>query len=134
MKTIIVTLALFCVGLVIAGSAEGNRVLVLLDDSSTQQTHSLFFHSLSGTSLVFMQRSMLLRMLKQKGNIFLIIFIFLARGYQLSFFAADDSRLALTKFGEYQYDHLIIFSSKVEGKSGGGSTCHELDFTTFSIH
>jgi oligosaccharyltransferase complex subunit beta len=88
MKTIIVTLALFCVGLVIAGSAEGNRVLVLLDDSSTQQTHSLFFHSLS------------------------------ARGYQLSFFAADDSRLALTKFGEYQYDHLIIFSSKVEEFGG----------------
>jgi hypothetical protein len=86
MKTIIVTLALFCVGLVIAGSAEGNRVLVLLDDSSTQQTHSLFFHSLSGTSLVFMQRSMLLRMLKQKGNNFSNIFYFFSSWLSTLFF------------------------------------------------
>ena len=33
----------------------------------------------------------------------------------MNFKAADDSSLALMKYGEYLYDHLIIFSPSVEG-------------------
>ena len=38
------------------------------------------------------------------------------KGFELNFKAADDSTLALMKYGEYLYDHLIIFSPSVEGK------------------
>ncbi len=62
------------------------RVLVLLDNFGVRETHSNYFKSLRDD------------------------------GFQLNFKTADDSSLTLTKYGEYLYDHLIIFSPTVVGK------------------
>ena len=37
------------------------------------------------------------------------------RGFDLTYKTADDSALALVKYGEFLYDNLIIFSPSVEG-------------------
>lgn len=39
------------------------------------------------------------------------------RGFDLTFKTADDPSLSLIKYGQFLYDHLIIFSPSVEGKS-----------------
>merc|ERR1711931_595413 len=62
--------------------------LVLIDNASTKETHSIFFG-----------------LLKEQG-------------FQLTFKTADDSGLALTKHGEYLYKNLIIFSPSVEEFGG----------------
>lgn len=46
---------------------------------------------------------------------FLWYFIFIDRGFELTFKTADDSSLALVKYGEFLYDNLILFSPSVEG-------------------
>ena len=38
------------------------------------------------------------------------------RGFDLVFRSADDSSLSLVKYGEFLYQHLIIFSPSVEGQ------------------
>ncbi|KAG6548466.1 hypothetical protein Mapa_009954 [Marchantia paleacea] len=65
------------------------RVLVLLDDLALKSSHSIFFKSLT------------------------------SRGYDLDFKLADDSKLALQRYGEYLYDALILFAPSVEGQLGG---------------
>jgi hypothetical protein len=55
--------------------------------------------------------------------------LFLDRGYKLSFFLAEDPRLTLQEFGEYLYDHLILFSPTVEGDK---NTLH-IPHSTFHI-
>merc|ERR1712142_527512 len=62
--------------------------LVLIDNPSIKETHSIFF----GT-------------LKEKG-------------FQLTFKLADDPGLTLTKHGEYLYKNLVIFSPSVEEFGG----------------
>jgi len=79
-------------------SGSGNNVLVLLDNLSMQQSYSLFFNELKG------------------------------RGYHLSFFAADDPSLTLTEYGQYLYDHLIIFAPTVEEFGGLVDVPSILDF------
>jgi len=64
------------------------NTLVLIDNPSTKETHSIFF----GT-------------LKEKG-------------FQLTFKLADDPGLTLTKHGEYLYKNLVIFSPSVEEFGG----------------
>merc|ERR1719309_159830 len=64
------------------------NTLVLIDNASTKETHSIFF----GT-------------LKEKG-------------FQLTFKLADDPGLTLTKHGEYLYKNLVIFSPSVEEFGG----------------
>lgn len=66
----------------------GRRTLVLVDSWSLRETHSIFF-----------------RMLRD-------------RNFELTFKTADDSSLALIKYGEFLYDHLIIFSPSVEEFGG----------------
>ncbi|CAH3018268.1 unnamed protein product [Porites evermanni] len=66
----------------------GGKTLVLLDNSNTRETHSIFFNSLK------------------------------ERGFDLVFRAADDSSLTLVKYGEFLYQHLIIFSPSVEEFGG----------------
>jgi oligosaccharyltransferase complex subunit beta len=61
------------------------RVLVLLDNFGTRETHSSYFKQLKDD------------------------------GFQLTFKTADDSSLALSKYGEYLYENLIIFSPTVVG-------------------
>jgi len=44
-----------------------------------------------------------------------ILLNFVDRGFELTYKTADDSALALAKYGEYLYDNLIIFAPSVEG-------------------
>ena len=72
----------------VLGTRDGKKTLVLLENLSIKETHSVFFSDL------------------------------ISRGYQLVFKLADDSNLALSKYGEYLYDHLIIFAPSVEEFGG----------------
>jgi oligosaccharyltransferase complex subunit beta len=65
---------------------QGKRVLALLDNYGVRETHSTFFKSLKD------------------------------RGFQVTFKIADDSDLALTKYSEYLYDHLVLFCPNVVGE------------------
>ncbi|KAK9501613.1 hypothetical protein O3M35_012308 [Rhynocoris fuscipes] len=65
-----------------------NETLVLLDNLAIKETHSIFFRSLKD------------------------------RGYSLTFKLADDANLVLSKYGEFLYDHLIIFAPSVEEFGG----------------
>merc|ERR1711976_95312 len=66
----------------------GKRTLVLVDNWSIRETHSIFFRSLRDD------------------------------GFDLTFKQADDSNLALVKYGEYLYDNLVLFSPSVEEFGG----------------
>jgi hypothetical protein len=70
----------------IGADGQGKRMLVLLDNYGIRETHSNFFKSLKD------------------------------RGFQLTYKAADDADLTLSKYNEYIYDHLILFSPNVVGK------------------
>ena len=64
------------------------RTLVLLDDWSLRDTHSIFFRGLRD------------------------------RGYELTFKLASDATLKLTKYGEFLHDNLLIFAPTVEEFGG----------------
>ncbi|TWW56270.1 Dolichyl-diphosphooligosaccharide--protein glycosyltransferase 48 kDa subunit [Takifugu flavidus] len=64
------------------------KTLVLLDNLNIRDTHSIFFRSLAD------------------------------RGFDLTFKTADDPSLSLIKYGQFLYDHLIIFSPSVEDFGG----------------
>ncbi|KAG8201863.1 hypothetical protein JTE90_027343 [Oedothorax gibbosus] len=66
----------------------GGQTLVLLDNLAIRETHSMFFKGLQD------------------------------RGFQLTFKTADDPALSLIKYGEYLFEHLIIFSPSVEEFGG----------------
>lgn len=70
------------------GTVEGGKTLVLLENLSMKESFSVFFEDLQ------------------------------LRGYQLVFKLADDSSLALSKYGEYTYENLIIFAPSVEEFGG----------------
>lgn len=44
------------------------------------------------------------------------------RGFDLVFRSADDSSLSLVKYGEFLYQHLVIFAPSVEGQYLGSSS------------
>ena len=46
------------------------------------------------------------------------------RGFELTFKTADDPALSLIKYGEFIYEHLVIFSPSVEGQCGAIIACH----------
>lgn len=73
---------------VIWGVSAGGETLVLLDNLAIRETHSMFFKSLQ------------------------------ERGYSLTFKSADDASLVLSKYGEFLYQHLIIFAPSVEEFGG----------------
>ncbi|GIY67565.1 dolichyl-diphosphooligosaccharide--protein glycosyltransferase 48 kDa subunit [Caerostris darwini] len=66
----------------------GGQTLVLLDNLAIRETHSMFFRDLQD------------------------------RGFHLTFKTADDPGLTLIKYGEYLFEHLIIFSPSVEEFGG----------------
>jgi len=78
-------------GFVALGEAKdgGKRVLALLDNWSIKETHSLFFKGLND------------------------------QGFQLTFKLADDAGVSIKKYGEWTYDHLILFCPSVEEFGGG---------------
>ena len=46
------------------------------------------------------------------------------RGFDLVFRSADDASLTLVKYGEFLYQHLIIFSPSVEGQCIASKESH----------
>lgn len=40
----------------------------------------------------------------------------LDRGHAITYKTADDPTLALIKYGEFLFDHMVLFSPSVEGK------------------
>jgi len=73
----------------ISTAAKGHKkTLVLLENLYLKDTHSIFFSELE------------------------------QRGFQLVYKLADESTLALSKYGEYLYEHLIIFAPSVEEFGG----------------
>jgi len=92
MKLFLVSVALSIVASVVMSSGlevdgQGKRVLALLDNYGVRETHSTFFKSLKD------------------------------RGFQVTYKVADDSDLALTKYSEYVYDHLVLFCPNVVGEN-----------------
>ena len=52
-----------------------------------------------------------------KNNHIVDFYLFCSdQGFVLTFKTADDTSLALIKYGEYLYDNLVLFSPSVEGK------------------
>ncbi len=84
--------------LVSVGFSNGGKTLVLLENLSIKETHSVFFDDLR------------------------------TRGYDLNFKLADDPSLALSKYGEYLYDNLILFAPSVEEFGGTIDVAAILDF------
>ncbi|XP_059470212.1 dolichyl-diphosphooligosaccharide--protein glycosyltransferase 48 kDa subunit [Neocloeon triangulifer] len=69
-------------------AAAGGNTLVLLDNLVIKETHSIFFKSLAD------------------------------RGYKLVYKLADDASINIKKYGEYLYEHIIIFAPSVEEFGG----------------
>nr|CAG4648634.1 EOG090X05EE [Polyphemus pediculus] len=69
-------------------SSANQETLVLLDNLAIRETHSIFFKSLTD------------------------------RGFSLTFKSADDSSLVLSKYGQYLFQNLVIFSPSVEEFGG----------------
>jgi oligosaccharyltransferase complex subunit beta len=74
------------------------RILLLVDNNNIEKTHSIFLKSLRD------------------------------RGYTLTVKKADDASLSLTKFGEFLYDHVIVFAPSVEGNFKIKNICISLEF------
>lgn len=83
---------------VTAVGVEGAKTLVLLENLSMKESYSVFFGDLQ------------------------------SRGSQLVFKLADDPSLALSKYGEYLYDNLIIFAPSVEEFGGAIDVASITDF------
>ncbi|XP_033642306.1 dolichyl-diphosphooligosaccharide--protein glycosyltransferase 48 kDa subunit-like [Asterias rubens] len=91
----------FCGLLAILSTVQGGgKTLVLLDSMATKETHSIFFRSLQD------------------------------RGFDLTFKTADDPGLKLANYGEYIYQHLVLFCPSVEefgGQIAEGSITEFID-------
>ena len=72
----------------VVSASAKQRTLVLLENDSMKVSHSTFFDDLR------------------------------QRGHHLVFKLADDSGLSLSKYGEFQYENLIIFAPSVEEFGG----------------
>jgi len=72
----------------IVPSLHADRILVLLDTLNTRDTHSIFWKSLTD------------------------------RGHKLTFKLADDATLMLMKYGEFLFEHLVVFAPSVEEFGG----------------
>lgn len=82
----------------LVADGQGKRILAILDNYGIRESHSSFFKSLRD------------------------------RGFQVTFKAADDADLTLSKYNEYIFDHLIIFAPNVVEFGGNVSTKSIVDF------
>eukprot|EP01100_Stratorugosa_tubuloviscum_P001775 TRINITY_DN139_c7_g1_i1.p1 TRINITY_DN139_c7_g1~~TRINITY_DN139_c7_g1_i1.p1 ORF type:complete len:437 (-),score=212.28 TRINITY_DN139_c7_g1_i1:171-1481(-) len=93
-KSSLLNLFLVLLSLLIASSIEstpdvnGKRVLALLEDYAIKTSHSRFFSTLEDS------------------------------GLEIHYALASDSAVRLSKYGEYFYDHLILFAPSVEALPG----------------
>lgn len=83
---------------IFGAASAGGPTLVLVDNLTMRETHSIFFKNL------------------------------MDNGYSLVFKLADDANLQLSKYGEYMYKHLIIFAPSVEEFGGALSVEAVTDF------
>eukprot|EP00466_Bigelowiella_natans_P004230 jgi/Bigna1/69572/fgenesh1_pg.9_\ len=74
------------------------KTLVILDDPKIPHTHSIFFKDLKN------------------------------RGHKLSFFSAKDRTLKAGKYGEFEYDNVILFSPSTEDFGGDFDVTHMTEF------
>ena len=79
---------LFVLTSLVAAATASDRVLVLLENLTVKETHSVYFKSLTDS------------------------------GFDLTFKVADDSGLQIKKYGQYLYEHIIVFSPTVEEFGG----------------
>jgi oligosaccharyltransferase complex subunit beta len=82
----------------IGADGQGKRLLALLDSYSMRETHSSFIKQLRD------------------------------RGFTVTLKAADDADLALTKYSEHLYDHLLLLCPNVVEFGGNMSTKSVVDF------
>lgn len=82
----------------------------------------------------------LFKILLKRRSVWIFLFrwcnvFFSDRGFDLTFKTADDPSLSLIKYGQFLYDHLIIFSPSVEGNLAHSRTwkCVYLVETNFKI-
>ena len=94
MRALCVLSVLFLAGVCVADK----KVLVLLENLTVKETHSIYFKSL------------------------------VEAGYDLTYKVADDATLNIKKYGEFIYDHLVIFSPTVEEFGGNLSVETLTDF------
>jgi len=87
--------AIFLLSAVCFAVEPKNRVLVLVDKDNVKQTHSVFLKSLE------------------------------ERGLKVTIKRADDQNLELIKFGDFLYDHLVIFAPSVQ-EFGGSLSVNEI--------
>ncbi|XP_038078434.1 dolichyl-diphosphooligosaccharide--protein glycosyltransferase 48 kDa subunit-like isoform X2 [Patiria miniata] len=95
-----VALVLCSVLAIISTVQGGGKTLVLLDSPGIKESHSIFFNSLQD------------------------------RGFDLTFKTADDPGLKLANYGEYIYEHLVLFCPSVEefgGQIAEGSITEFID-------
>ncbi len=91
---------LLCGLLVLVNSQEevgGKRVLVVMENGEIRSTHSIFFKSLEGLCNV------------ENTKI-------VDRGYELDYVTSESKDINFRKYGEWQYDNLILFAPSIEGK------------------
>ena len=77
----------FCLTCVYVAANENKRVLILVDHLGIRESHSTYF-----------------KLLKDKG-------------FQVTIKTADDASLSLSRYGEYLYENLVLFSPSVAGKA-----------------
>ncbi|XP_062505459.1 dolichyl-diphosphooligosaccharide--protein glycosyltransferase 48 kDa subunit-like [Corticium candelabrum] len=81
-------LVVFLLAALWAPSIANDRALVLLENLSIRESHSIFFGALK------------------------------EQGFTLSFKMADDPHLSLIKYGEFLYEHLIVFAPSATDLGG----------------
>jgi len=80
------------------GPVSAGKVLALLENLAIKETHSIYFKNLVDA------------------------------GMEITFKVADDPSIVMKKYGEYLYDHLIIFSPTVEELGGSLTTEAVVEF------
>lgn len=94
------------------------ETLILLDNLAIRETHSIFFKSLIGEFCTILSDCIELTCHIISYIFSFILYLFIDRGFKLTFKIADDSNLVLSKHGEYLYKNLIIFAPSVEEFGG----------------
>lgn len=92
------------VSLAQALSSSGTRLLVVLEDLAEKDNYSKFWQDLECTDKIPSLRCSLE-----------LTICSIARGYSVSFESPKNEKLALVKYNERAYDHLILFPPKSKG-------------------
>jgi oligosaccharyltransferase complex subunit beta len=83
-----IALSVLCLAICISQISAEKRVLALLENLAVKETHSIFFKTLTD------------------------------QGFSLTYKVADDSTLSLKKFGEYLFEHIVVFAPTVDEFGG----------------